>query len=242
MLIKELLLQEVSIPYYSILAVSLLIIEALVINHYLEKENENKGKRVFQLVTIAILASTFTTGIIFMSIIDSINNPKDYDLKPEFFSKLEDRAYFNYYNYEGPTNFFNPGEVEWLSDRFYQECDKNMTCFLNKSLAFVSKNIKYEEDIRQFGVREKHLRPLQTLSMERGDCEDIAFLLSSIIKNKWNKTYVVNMPGHSYTGVCWEGELYRYEGDSGLKMEADESKIQAYTTPESKYVGSPCQK
>lgn len=238
-ILQKILLQDISIPYYTILLFMVLFLTYWYFskkkksNYYRKKE---KNFPIFmRLITVALLTSTITTGIIMMTAIDTINNPKKYDLNPEMFSHIERAAYDNYFDMEGKTNHFNPKEVETISEKIYWECGGNISCFLNHSLQFVNNNVRYKSDLEMFGHSDYHLRPIQTLAFGKADCEDFAFLLSSIIRNKWNKTYIITISDHAYTGVCRNGTLMRYEGSGGYKVEAKKSRINEVITPNGKF-------
>lgn len=50
------------------------------------------------------------------------------------------------------------------------------------ALDWVYNNISYEEDLDNYGVAEAWANPEQTLNRGSGDCEDMAFLLASLLK------------------------------------------------------------
>lgn len=48
-------------------------------------------------------------------------------------------------------------------------------------LGFITQNIRYETDRRQFAALERWAYPAETLQSRKGDCEDMSFLLASIL-------------------------------------------------------------
>ena len=52
---------------------------------------------------------------------------------------------------------------------------------MHQAFDFVIANIKYEKDMRIYNRRDVWQFPFETLRMGTGDCEDMAFLLASIL-------------------------------------------------------------
>ena len=59
----------------------------------------------------------------------------------------------------------------------------NSRCYnlLKGCFDFVSLRIRYQTDIKQYGIQEHWALPIETLKRGTGDCEDTSFLLASLL-------------------------------------------------------------
>jgi len=72
-------------------------------------------------------------------------------------------------------------------------------------LGFVCREIHYQTDTFQYGVRERWAYPTETLQTRCGDCEDKSFLLASMLLalNVPGETVAVELGKHKGQGHAW---------------------------------------
>ena len=75
-----------------------------------------------------------------------------------------------------------------ISKRIERRGLKNDLDGFKKAVSFTHKNIRYERDYVQYGVREYFNTPDQTLKNRSGDCEDYSQLIIAIV-NGYSKRY-----------------------------------------------------
>ena len=83
------------------------------------------------------------------------------------------------------------------------------------ALSFVQCAIGYCHDDDLYGREEFWATPLETLYLHRGDCEDTAVLLCSILIAMGYDSVLLSEPGHLATGVYLGGELVYCETTGG---------------------------
>lgn len=71
-------------------------------------------------------------------------------------------------------------------------------------LSFVQICFGYDSDEAMYGHEEYFAFPLQTIYLERGDCEDTSILAAAIYKAAGFGTAVCILPGHAVVGVALE--------------------------------------
>jgi predicted transglutaminase-like cysteine proteinase len=64
---------------------------------------------------------------------------------------------------------------------------------LSKVNREVNRSIKYTSDINQYGKKDYHASPEETLKSKKGDCEDYAILKQRMLANKGYKSEVYLM-------------------------------------------------
>lgn len=89
------------------------------------------------------------------------------------------------------------------------------------SLYFVQSGIQYAYDSDLYGVDEYEAFPLETLYLQRGDCEDVSVLLCSIYGALDIDSVLLQWVGHVAVGV--------YEDDEILYCEATYDTCHPYT-------------
>jgi len=84
-------------------------------------------------------------------------------------------------------------EIEWLANQIVEPTDDNDTKAY-KIMRWVQDNLEYVSDDRQYHTPEYWALPMETIQSMKGDCEDGAFLMHSLMLNAgipWDriKTY-----------------------------------------------------
>ncbi len=101
------------------------------------------------------------------------------------------------------------------------------------SLYFVQENIKYTSDSDLYGVEEYEAFPLETLYLQRGDCEDVSVLLCSIYEALGIRSVLLQWVGHVSVGV------YVGESDDLMYAEATYDSCHPYTSRHPYMAGEP---
>ena len=89
------------------------------------------------------------------------------------------------------------------------ECTEDASDYVKVTAAlwFVQSAILYTSDQDLYGCNEFWATPTETLYLHRGDCEDTAVLLCSVLGAMGLRSVLLDYPGHEAVGV--------YLGDSG---------------------------
>ena len=83
------------------------------------------------------------------------------------------------------------------------------------ALSIVHENVAYATDQEMHGVSDYWQYPAETLLSGKGDCEDQALLLASLLEALGMDTVLVIEPGHASVGVCTgnsDGSTVEYHG------------------------------
>jgi predicted transglutaminase-like cysteine proteinase len=128
--------------------------------------------------------------------------------------KVEDTEAHEYSEYLA----FPSKEIEWLANQIVDPGDSN-DVKAHKILLWVQENLEYVSDDKQYKTPEYWAKPLETLKSMKGDCEDGAFLIHSLMLNAgipWEqiKTYggeVYAGPNAPNGGHGWT--VYQRESD-----------------------------
>lgn len=98
--------------------------------------------------------------------------------------------------------------------------------------AIVRTGINYYTDDEIYGVRGYIASPLETLFLERGDCEDVSLLFLSILRVLDIDGAAVTFPGHVAAGAKVNG--LGWQADGYTVFECTEGSI-PYRSPSSRY-------
>jgi hypothetical protein len=83
-----------------------------------------------------------------------------------------------------PNDFVRPDDpiVQAIAAKIVEKlgAEDSMTNRLRAAYNFVTSNMRYESDMKQFGYEEVWQYPESTLKRRMGDCEDLSFLLCSL--------------------------------------------------------------
>ena len=93
-------------------------------------------------------------------------------------------------------------------------------------LAFVQQNINYVSDEAQYGKRDMWALPIMTLYSCKGDCDCMASLYVSIAHNMGLDVATVQITGHMFPAVCFEGghgQSYKLGDKNYYHMEVTDS-------------------
>lgn len=108
-------------------------------------------------------------------------------------SEQEAHEYSEYLAY--PSN-----EIKLLANQIVEPTDDNDTK-AHKILLWVQENLQYVSDSKQYKTPEYWATPMETLKSMKGDCEDGAFLIHSLMLNAgipWDRI-------KTYGGEVWAG-------------------------------------
>lgn len=87
---------------------------------------------------------------------------------------------------------------------------------IDEMIHFVQCNIQYQRDIEGVGVADFEKYPIETLYEGRGDCEDTAILLASLLRQLGYASSLIFYDTHAAVGLaCAEGTpgvYYNYNG------------------------------
>lgn len=114
------------------------------------------------------------------------------------------------YKRDGYSKYVNDYPCDWLVENLILKIDEflennNIQFDTNKEkidffIAFVN-GVPYQYDIKSWGESDYFQTPFQTLFLNKGDCEDHAFLLSQMLKLSCMKNIIIDMPGHIAVGI-----------------------------------------
>jgi hypothetical protein len=94
---------------------------------------------------------------------------------------------------------------------------------IEEAYKWVKNNIKYEDDISQFGKNNYWQYPEQTLYNKKGDCEDKAILLLKICSEQFGEkgelVAFVNDNNEGHMTVKIDGEFYGVVKDYNIEKE-----------------------
>lgn len=200
---------ELKVPIYVFFALFALII---AITYHNKKERRFKPSKKRRTPIFTITLTSCATVVFVLGFAASVfMYPQLAGLDTGDISRIEQSLYRTYSHNQDYSEYLRPKTVTYISGKLWENCNNSINCFKNRSYKFVRDKISYERDITQFGKAEHYLTPLQTLAMGKGDCEDQAFLLGSILANYIEKVYFVEYNDHAAVGVCENGSLVRYD-------------------------------
>lgn len=92
----------------------------------------------------------------------------------------------------------NDKSLRKLSAKLTSQCNNNIYCKLIKIFNFVQKKQYLSDPVNNEFVQS----PEYTLDIDAGDCEDLAILYVSLLRNIGLESYLVAMDGHMLASVC----------------------------------------
>jgi transglutaminase-like putative cysteine protease len=120
---------------------------------------------------------------------------------------------------ESPAGLIDPGDpyVILIAEELLKTCDSSDYSRARTALSFVQNSITYTFDKNLYGCGEFWAKPLETLYLGRGDCEDTSILFCSIAAAMGLDTVLLDYPGHIAAGVKLaepRGFVYALDGEN----------------------------
>lgn len=129
------------------------------------------------------------------------------------------------------TDFFQINEVRSVAEDILAQypSEGRVRAVLN----WADRNLTYLSDMEQFGVQDLFQRPLQFLETRRGDCEDTAFLVASLLQSVGIHTaYVIfgDIPQgyHAWNEIHCKSGYHIVEPQVGWVWKEAERKMISY--------------
>ena len=104
---------------------------------------------------------------------------------------------------ESPAGLIDPENryVKLIAEELLKTCGPSDYSRACAALSFVTMSVEYTSDGTLYGCGEFWARPLETLYLGKGDCEDTAVLFCSIAGAMGLETVLLDYPGHIAAGV-----------------------------------------
>ncbi|MEW6069300.1 MAG: transglutaminase-like domain-containing protein [Candidatus Thermoplasmatota archaeon] len=119
------------------------------------------------------------------------------------------------------NQFLRPQEVLEIAAKIRKECTSGYTEIMRRIANFVINNVNYRRDIERWGHPDRWQFPSETMRYHAGDCEDMSFLVASILLAIGFPKKMVRVvlgtykgEGHAWVEVIMDASCYLIESTS----------------------------
>lgn len=151
-----------------------------------------------------IIKITFRISLILLLgfiIISTTSFGNDILPKPDVIDNIA-KTYEIAYNHYTIDSYVQPEEVILISDRIKENSNSEIE-YITEIEKFMDKNFVYTSDDDIYRKSEVWKTPQRTLLDDmRGDCEDSAIFVDSILNNLINESWIVIGDEHAYNFLC----------------------------------------